>query len=263
MAQSQKRNDEAEPAGCNPETAPGVRAQLAAWFARPPGSLLAQLERQTMDRLLPRMFGYHIGQIGSIGAEPYYRHSPISHQLLLQVEEEENDAASLRCRTDALPIRAESMDVVILPHTLEFTEMPHRLLRECERILIGEGHLIIMVFNPWSLCGLWRLFLAWRDVPPWNGHFYRHARIKDWLSLLDLELIHSERVFYRPPLRQVSIMRRLGFLEKLGRYCWPYFGGVHIMVARKRVVPLTPLKVSWRSRRRMITSGVAEPTARM
>ncbi|MEJ2762257.1 MAG: hypothetical protein P8126_12230, partial [Gammaproteobacteria bacterium] len=129
MAQSQNRDDETEPVEFNTETAAGVRAQLADWFARPPGSLLARLERQVLDRLLPRMFGYHIGQVGSVGAEPYYARSPISHRLLLQVEEEQNGVASLRCRTDALPILDESMDVIILPHTLEFTETPHRLLR--------------------------------------------------------------------------------------------------------------------------------------
>lgn len=237
---------------------------MRAWFARLPGSDLVQQELRIMQRLLPRMFGYHIVQIGAAAAKPYYSDSPISHRMLLQVEDEGRmDGTSLQCSTDALPILAESMDVVMLPHTLEFTATPHKLLRECERILIEEGYLIIIGFNPWSLCGLWRLFLSWRGLPPWNGHFYSHKRIHDWLSLLDLELIRTERCFYRPPLQRTVLMRRLGFLEKLGGYCWSYFGGVHIMVARKRVVALTPLKVSWRSERRVIGAGVAEPSARI
>lgn len=267
MWQSQKHDDtgaagQGPNKGGQPRDAAGTNRR--SWFARLPGSDLVQQELRIMERLLPRMFGYHIVQIGSAAGRPYYHDSPISHRMLLQVEEEGHvDGTSLQCRTDALPILAESMDVVILPHTLEFTATPHKLLRECERILIEEGHLIIIGFNPWSLCGLWRLFLSWRGVPPWNGHFYSHNRIKDWLSLLDLELIRTERCFYRPPLQRSSLMRRLGFLEKLGGACWSYFGGVHIMVARKRVMALTPLKVSWRSDRRLIAAGVAEPSARI
>jgi SAM-dependent methyltransferase len=267
MWQSQKHDDtgaagQGPNKGGQPRDAAGTNRR--SWFARLPGSDLVQQELRIIEQLLPRMFGYHIVQIGSAAGRPYYNDSPISHRMLLRVEEEGHvDGTSLQCRTDSLPILAESMDVVILPHTLEFTATPHKLLRECERILIEEGHLIIIGFNPWSLCGLWRLFLSWRGAPPWNGHFYSHNRIKDWLSLLDLELIRTERCFYRPPLQRSSLMRRLGFLEKLGGACWSYFGGVHIMVARKRVMALTPLKVSWRSDRRLIAAGVAEPSARI
>lgn len=239
-------------------------APMQDWFARLPGTALVGQELQVMQQLLPRLFGYHIVQIGMPAGQPYFRDSPISHRLQLQVEGQECVAeATLRCRTDALPLLAESMDVVLLPHTLEFSATPHKLLRECERILIEDGHLIIIGFNPWSLCGLWRLFLRWRGAPPWNGRFYSHNRIKDWLSLLDLELLRTTRCFYRPPLQRESFMRRLRFLEKLGAYCWSYFGGVHIMVARKRVVPLTPLKVRWRREPGVIGAGVAEPSARM
>jgi len=241
----------------------GVRTRLSAWFARIPGALLAREERRLVEGLLPRMFGYHIVQIGSTDGEPLYGTSPISHRILAGVGEESVGGMTLHCATDNLPFQAESLDVVILPHTLEFSATPHKLLRECERILIGEGHLIILGFNPWSLYGLWRLFLAWRGEPPWNGHFYRHARIKDWLSLLDLELVGTERCFFRPPLRHPRLLNRLGFVEKLGGYCWSYFGGVHIMVARKHVAPLTPLRPSWRDRRAVVASGVAEPSARV
>lgn len=242
----------------------GVRTRLAAWFARTPGMILAGEERRIVERLLPRMFGYHIVQIGGTDGEPLYGASPISHRILAGVEEEAGAGApALRCATDSLPFLAESLDVVILPHTLEFSATPHRLLRECERILIGEGHLIILGFNPWSLYGLWRLCLSWRGEPPWNGHFYRHARIKDWLSLLDLELVCTERCFFRPPLRRPRLLQRLGFVETLGRYCWSIFGGVHIMVARKHVAQLTPLRPSWRDRRAVVSSGVAEPSARV
>ncbi len=240
-----------------------MRKKLADWFARPLGQYLLEREQRITGRLLERMFGYHILQIGAPADAVFFQDSPITHRILTRLEQEpEKTDCSLRCRADALPILADSMDVVILPHQLEYTDTPHKLLREIERILIGEGHLIVIGFNPWSLCGLWRLFLTWGDEPPWNGHFYGTSRIRDWFKLLELELIHTERFFYLPPVQRPGLVRRLRFLEKLGRYCWFYLGGIHIIVARKRVAPLTPLKVAWHTQRNTVTSGVTKPTAR-
>ncbi len=52
----------------------------------------------------------------------------------------------------------DSIDLVFLPHTLEFSADPHQVLRETERVLIPEGRVIILGFNPLSSLGLWRLF---------------------------------------------------------------------------------------------------------
>jgi len=38
---------------------------------------------------------------------------------------------------------------------------------------------------------------------------------------------------------------------------------VYLLVAKKRVVPLTPIKLQWRARRQMIATGVAGTTTGM
>ena len=174
------------------------RERLKSWFSLALGAHLLEGEYFSLGKILPELFGFHILQIGALCEREFLEDSCISHKVLIQLQEELlSPAAALQCLADNLPIMSDSIDVVVLPHSLEFLDSPHRLLREIERILIGEGHLIIIGFNPWSLCGLWRLFLAWRDEPPWNGHFYGMARIKDWLSLLDFELIKTDKFFYR------------------------------------------------------------------
>lgn len=240
------------------------RERLKSWFSLALGAHLLEGEYFSLGKILPELFGFHILQIGALCEREFLEDSCISHKVLIQLQEELlSPAAALQCLADNLPIMSDSIDVVVLPHSLEFLDSPHRLLREIERILIGEGHLIIIGFNPWSLCGLWRLFLAWRDEPPWNGHFYGMARIKDWLSLLDFELIKTDKFFYRPPLQNDRIMLKLQFLEKLGKFFWPYFGSVQVIVAKKRVMPLTPIKLSRKDRRSVIaSSGIAEPTTR-
>lgn len=241
-----------------------IRQRLRVWFDSSLGETLLQVEKVKASQALTDLFGYHIVQLGCLHEDGLIEASRISHKFILQLDEQVNHS----CRTDvissadALALASDSMDVVFMPHVLEYTANPHKLLREVERILIGDGHLVIIGFNPWSLWGLWRLLQAWREVPPWCGHFFGLARMKDWLSLLDLELLRAEHFFFRPPLKNSRLMHRLSFLEQLGKYCWPWFGSTYLIVARKRVLPLTPIKLRWRDKRRII-AGIAEPSTRM
>jgi SAM-dependent methyltransferase len=252
-----------ESANTKPATAT-LKERLQTWFERPIGNYLLEREQTLLDRILPNLFGYHLMQIGMLGKDRLLNSSRISHRILVQLDDEGElqGGANIQCTQDFIPIAADSVDVVVLPHVLEHSPNPHKLLREIERILIGEGHLIIIGFNPWSFCGVWRLLLAWRDEPPWSGHFFSYRRIKDWFSLLDFEVVRIERFFYLPPFASLSLIRNLDFIEKLGSYCWPVFGGVSVIVVKKRVVPLTPVKFIWHKRRSMIESGLVKPTVR-
>jgi SAM-dependent methyltransferase len=240
------------------------RQALRKWFQTSLGASFLNVEKLYMGQVISNLFGYHIVQLGCTDYKGLLENSRISHKLITQLEEdgEQNCGSSCVHSADALSLATESIDVLVLPHVLEYTENPHQLLREIDRVLIGEGHVVISAFNPFSLWGLWRLFLAWRGRAPWHGHFYRLFRVKDWLNLLDFEVIRCAYYFYRPPLQKESILEKLGFLENLGRYCWPIFSGAYIIVAKKRVIPLTPVKHQWLDRRKNIASGIVEPTAR-
>lgn len=242
-----------------------TRQMLRQWYGCALGGSLLQEEQGKVSHALVDLFGYHIVQLGCLHEDAFIRSSRISHKFILQLEEESGDGcrADVVSSADSLALDSDCMDVVFMPHVLEYTDNPHRLLREVARVLIGDGHVVIIGFNPWSLWGLWRLFQAWREIPPWCGHFYGLARLRDWLSLLDFELVRVERFFFRPPLRNTGIMRRLEFLEKLGKYCWSWFGGCYIIIAKKRVIPLTPIKMRWHDKRSVINSGIAEPSTRM
>ncbi len=54
-------------------------------------------------------------------------------------------------------------------------------------------------------------------------------------------------------------MQKLAFWETLGKHCWPFLGGAYVILAKKRVVPLTPVKMRWHARRQVIASGIVEP----
>ena len=159
---------------------------LQQWFDGRLGNSVLSMERNQVSRILPDLFGYHILQVGQRADAHLLDSSRIHHRIVTSGIATAGTAQNphLVCKCTALPVATESMDVVVLPHLLEFAENPHQILRETERALIGEGHVIILGFNPWSLFGLWRLFLAWRDQPPWHGRYIGLTRLKDWLTLL-------------------------------------------------------------------------------
>jgi SAM-dependent methyltransferase len=239
-----------------------VRVDLENWFETDLGRSMLASVLLRLGALLPTLFGYHILQLGLFRDKPLMGASRISHQVVFSIDpalhpQAENGVLS---EASALPVAADCVDVVLLPYVLEFEREPHDVLREVERVLIGEGHVVIIGFNPWSCWGLWRLLLWWRDNVPWSGRFLRIGRLKDWLKLLGFEVTHSSRVFFRPPVRSARLLRNLGFLEVLGRKLLPLFGGCYIIVARKRLQRLIPIRTQWRARRRLIAAGVVEPT---
>jgi SAM-dependent methyltransferase len=161
-----------------------------------------------------------------------------------------------------LPIATDSVDVVFLPHVLDFVADPHQLLRETERILIPEGRLLVFGLNPWGLWGLWKLLRQRSGKLPWCGQFVSQRRLNDWLSLLGFEVEVNEPVMFRPPLHNETVMNNLEFLERLGRRLWPALSNGYVVQAVRRVSNLTPVEPGWKKRPAVFAGGAIEPSAR-
>lgn len=233
-----------------------LQAALNQWFSSDVGQQFTALEKQQLDEVLPDLFGYYLLQVGTQGDVDLLSSSRVSHRHVMGLAAEA--AGAFQAESWALPIQTDSIDVVILPHTLDFARYPHEVLREIERVLIPEGHVVITGFNPMSLWQLWRWGLGWRKQPPWCGHFFTQFRLRDWLTLLGFDISSKKCFFYRPPVKNRNIMQRLTLLEKLGQKFWPFAGAGYVLVARKRVVTLTPIRQKWQTRKQVVSSGLAE-----
>ncbi len=154
-------------------------------------------------------------------------------------------AITLHCDFDALPFDTSSLDLVVLPHALEHARDPHLALREVERVLVPEGRVVIVGFNPSSLWGLRQHVGRWRrrltpGAPralflPEGGDLLRYRRLRDWLRLLSFEVEDGRFGCYRMPVGSPEWLSRFAWMERVGERWWPVFGAVYFVVAVKRV----------------------------
>jgi hypothetical protein len=133
------------------------------------------------------------------------------------------------------------------------------VLREVERILMGDGHVIVLGFRPFSMWGTRNLF-AGRGFPPGTERLLGERRVRDWLKLLGFEIVDAKRyLFTRPFGRAEPGTQR--FMETVGERAWPLLAGAYLLKARKRVYAVTPIRFRWRARTGVV-GGLVEPTVR-
>jgi len=160
-------------------------------------------------------------------------------------------------RYEELPFATHSIDLVVMPHILEFTEDPHQVLREVERVLVPEGHVVITGFNPVSLWGI-RQYLTRLGASPYlprEGRFLTLPRIKDWLKLLSFDVERGRFGCYVPSVRQERWLARWQFMEKAGDRWWPFLGAIYMLTAVKRVRGMRLIGAVWK--------GKEEPTRQL
>ena len=122
-------------------------SELQQWFTTEAGSNILQAVTAAVERTLPDLFGYHLALYGDYVDDDLVNSSRISHRITVYSRVAGKQANGLVCDYANLPIEENTIDVMVLPHTLDFSADPHRLLREAERVLIGEGHIVIISFN--------------------------------------------------------------------------------------------------------------------
>jgi SAM-dependent methyltransferase len=212
------------------------------WFQSSLGQYLIEHEYCYFDQVVANIFGYNAVQIGWSQFN-FLRLNRVPFHFTVGLE----DGTSIRAGAGFLPLQSNSMDLVILPHTLEFNPNPHQILREVHRILIPGGHIVISGFNPMSLWGICHYLKSTRREFPWNGHFISLARLKDWLKLLDFEMAGGRLGCYVPPFKQEKWRRRFHFMEAAGDRWWPISGGVYFLHAIKYIHGMRVIKPDWKN----------------
>lgn len=202
---------------------------LSEWLKSPLGSYLLEWEQAKCDQAVADIFGFKAVQLG-LCEEDYLRANRIPFRFCC--DEPPAGGVAARLGFHALPFASTSVDLVVLPHVLEFSAFPHQVLREVERILVPEGQLVVTGFNPLSLWGLRRRFASCPPAGPWQGEYLSLRRLKDWLKLLGFEIQGGNFGCYAPPLAEA--LSRWRWMDKAGDRWWPVMGGAYLLQAVKR-----------------------------
>lgn len=222
------------------------------WLSSVAGQYAKAWQQQQLDRILTTVFGYHAIQMG-LPQWPLLQASRISSQWCVASEGEYLADRKGLVIADAaqLPFDSQSIDLLVLPHVLEWADDPHQVLREAERVLMPEGHIVLTGFNPWSLWGLReRLPGMEPHLPVSSFDFLSVPRLRDWLQLLSFDIQETCYGCYAPLCMDQVWLQRWQSLDTWGQRWWPIAGAVYVVSAVKRVQSVCMVGPSWKGKRR-------------
>lgn len=226
----------------------------SGWLNSTAGQYLQAKEQALYDQAVFDLFGFNAVQMGCLQMD-LLRNSRIpncykSSEFAVTSLDNKVFDQDLSCCDDFLPFAEMSIDLLLLPHRLEFSERPHQTLREAARVMMPDGHLLISGFNPlsaWGVTAGLNKLCSNQTTYPWSGKFIGLARLKDWLALLGFEIISVAMCCHVPPFEQAAWHKRFAFMDKVSTRCCASLGGVYFIVAKKRVVGMTPIKPNWKA----------------
>ncbi|PIE42980.1 MAG: SAM-dependent methyltransferase [Gammaproteobacteria bacterium] len=215
------------------------------WYQTPLGRSLLADQRKVIRYQLDGLYGVHQLEMMVSHRLPVANTSAINHRICCVPNWEqdlpENTLVSL---SEELSLASDTIDLVVLHHTLDFAAAPHQTLREAARVLRSGGYMLIVGLNPAGLWGLMRLFRN-KQEPPWSGRFISSRRIEDWLELLDFRIENVKYRFSRPPWqRNVS-----GTIDEVDviRPMPSFLGAYYSLLTRKQKGAMTLVQPKWRT----------------
>ena len=237
------------------------------------GRAVTAWEQQLLNEWLADAFGYYAIQLGHYGRIAALAGNRCSERYAIErgyehIQPSQPDEAGVR-RLDVadfsvLPFSSDSLDVVILPHTLDEHPDPHGVLREAYRVLRAEGRMIILGCNPLSLWGLQAKFQSQNrfGVYPHLPHPPLHiGRLKDWIELLNCDVMQGKYGCYTPYVTQQKWLERSAWLEKAGVRWWGFAGAVYALLVVKRVY--SPTLVGLIDEKKLNKKWVVQPAVRV
>ena len=190
--------------------------------------LMQQFQRQAIPEIT-RVFGHsglYLSPSGSYSEE-------LSGNMLAQVLSLHRDSAGfagvVRCHDAQLPIASESLSLIYSLCVLETSPQPELLFEEMVRCLKPEGVLVLLGLNAFSPT---RLRWQGKGISPIGKITLSQFCANHSLEISKLSQIGP--IWLRPQEKGQKYRAKPGLMNML------YAG--HILVARRRVAGLTPLR---------------------
>lgn len=244
-----------------------------------PDELSETLESLIIEKLEPYLlqsFGYHALLYTPLAKAICCKSLAIKHRVVIadnkSYEKFDNQKCisptdiSLFCHYQELSIASDSIDLAVLPNILQNNSHPHQILREVERVLIAEGTVILIGRMPLSWQSIKKKFKRryinknYSDQNQTNTFDISYHRVADWFRLLGLEMEAQIRVSaMHQKLENSQLPSWFKHFAKLFCDC---FASYYIIIAKKKVSTLTPIRMSWRKNKQLVPSRLAEPSVK-
>lgn len=226
----------------------------ASWEQIPSGTIIKSSVEKTLQQLDHQIFGYYLMALGDLSAQLDLETIKVKHKYA----QGSTNARSGHVIADLtrLPYKENSVDAVVLANQLDYSADPHAILREVNRIITADGHVIVTGFNPLSLIGLCRFLPVEGAEQVRHCRFFTPFRVKDWLQLLGFEIICDERLLLANLIHQTRIRTNSRF-QQWSRSYLPWFMSVYVIVAKKQIVPLLPVRPKWKPKTNLAAASRA------
>jgi SAM-dependent methyltransferase len=230
------------------ETKPDYPKQ---WQELSQGDLARDELEKALEPIVDRIFGYYLVKIGSLSSQINLPTCPIKNQF--SCAPHANKHNHLCAKSSSLPFQNNSVDAFVILGELDFAQDPHQIIREIDRAITADGRVVIAGFNPFSIAGVMKYLPINRKNILHQGRFFTASRIKDWLQLLNFEIIQQDNLLYSSLFMHKQLTSQSTVQKFCKRYL-PWFSSMYIIQARKREIPLTPAKPVWQVNRKFSTS---------
>jgi SAM-dependent methyltransferase len=237
---------------------------LRAFWQLPLGKSLLTAEAQLLGEALEDVFGWEFLQVGAWGTGRELLAGCRTRRKIVVVPNAVNGEADIIARPSALPVGRDSVDAVLLPHTLEFASDPYAIVREVDRVLSGEGQLVVLGFQPFSLWGV-RAHSSRAGFPPGMRRILSAGRVREWLVLLGYEVVATRAYLHCNPWGGgTATTAEATEHSPLLRRSWfnPLPAGAWMLKARKRIRALTPIRPRLREKQPAVIGQLVKPTTR-
>jgi len=210
------------------------------WLKTHSAQRMLSLQSAWLQTQLGRFSGAHLMFQGLDPELDLLSASPIKHAFRMALPWQEGIATDAWMTSSDWPLADQSLDLVVMQHSLDFTRRPHQMIREAARTIVPSGYLVIIGFNPWSWWGCVQKTMPFSTDMPWVANAVSMKRLQDWLLLLDFSVQSTETLGHLWPItllpRRVSQRIDSVLAGPIG------MGNFYMVIAQKTTVGMTSIR---------------------